>query len=88
MTGNNYTNPNEMQIDAELEVCRQIRDKLGGAVEQWRTSSTLLRTSAKSALVAKEHYILIQTERLVGDLFIISSCYAFNLNIQFISCVS
>lgn len=53
----------EMQTDAELEVCRQIRDKLGGAVEQWRTSANLLRTSAKSALVAKEHYESIQTSR-------------------------
>lgn len=63
VTGNSYSNPMEMQTDAELEVCRQIRDKLGGAVEQWRTSANLLRTSAKSALVAKEHYESIQTSR-------------------------
>lgn len=52
-----------MRLDAELEASRQIRDKLGGAVEQWRTSASLLRTSAKSALVAKEHYDTIQTSK-------------------------
>lgn len=31
-----FSNPNEIRIDAELEISRQIRDKLGGAVEQWR----------------------------------------------------
>lgn len=79
-------------MDAELEISRQIRDKLGGAVEQWRhglslyliislkmsksiremiivfffsnrTSAYLLRTSAKSALAAKESYDLIQISR-------------------------
>lgn len=63
ITDSNYTNPNEMKIDAELETARQIRDKLGGAAEQWRTSANLLSTSAKSALVANEQYALIQTSR-------------------------
>lgn len=63
ITGNSYTNPNEMKIDAELEASRQIRDKLGGAAEQWRTSANLLRTSAKSALIANEQYSLIETMR-------------------------
>lgn len=52
-----------MRIDTELEASRQIRDKLGGAAEQWRTSANLLRTSAKSALIANEQYALIPTSR-------------------------
>ncbi|XP_031623101.1 uncharacterized protein LOC116340645 [Contarinia nasturtii] len=67
ISGNNYTNPNEMNIDTELESSRQIRDKLGGTAEQWRTSANLLRTSAKSALLANEHYTLIQTSSSVKD---------------------
>lgn len=63
ITGNNYTNPDEMSLDKELETSRQIRDKLGGTAEQWRISANLLRTSAKSALLANEHYTLIQTSR-------------------------
>lgn len=60
-----------MRIDIELEASRQIRDKLGGAAEQWRTSANLLRTSAKSALIAKEQYAIIRTSRyryLLSDL--------------------
>lgn len=34
--GHRFSNPNEIRINAEMEICRQIRDKLGGAVEQWR----------------------------------------------------
>lgn len=52
-----------MKIDTELEASRQIRDKLGGAAEQWRTSAHLLRTSAKSASIANEQYASIQTLR-------------------------
>lgn len=36
ITEHRFTNPQEMKLDAELDICRQIRDKLGGAVEQWR----------------------------------------------------
>lgn len=54
-------NPNEVKLDAELESARQIRDKLGGTAEQWRTSANLLSTSAKSAMVASEQYGLIKT---------------------------
>lgn len=63
MTGNTYGDQNEMRIDAELEASRQIRDKLGGAAEQWRTSANLLRTSAKSASLAIEQYALIHSSR-------------------------
>lgn len=61
MTNNDYVNPNEVKLDAELESARQIRDKLGGAAEQWRASANLLSTSAKAAMVASEHYGLIKT---------------------------
>lgn len=63
ITGNSYTDSNEMKIDAELEAIRQIRDKFSGAAEQWRTAENLLRTSAKSALLANEHYNKFQDLR-------------------------
>lgn len=62
-TGNSYSSQLEIKLDGELEASRQVRDKLGGAVEQWRTSANLLRTSAKSALLANDHYKLIEKSR-------------------------
>lgn len=63
MTNNDYVNPNEVKVDSDLESARQVRDKLGGTAEQWRTSANLLSTSAKSAIVASEQYGLIKTSK-------------------------
>lgn len=50
-------------MDEDLESARQVRDKLGGATEQWRIAATLLRASAKAALVANEEWNSINTSR-------------------------
>lgn len=63
MNGGNYTSANEQQLDEDLESARQIRDKLGGAAEQWRTAANLLRAGAKAALVANEQWNLIISSR-------------------------
>lgn len=42
-----------------LDAARQIRDKLGGAAEQWRTAGNLLRTSAKGAFQAVDYWNLV-----------------------------
>lgn len=63
ITEGNYTNANEQQMDEELESARRVRDKLGGAAEQWRTAANLLRASAKAALVANEQWNLIKSSR-------------------------
>lgn len=60
VTGGNYTSKIEQQLDSNLEASRQIRDKLGGAAEQWRSAGNLLRTSAKSALQAGEFWNLVE----------------------------
>ncbi|XP_058065133.1 uncharacterized protein LOC131214819, partial [Anopheles bellator] len=40
--------PDEQRIDSELEAARDVRDRLGGAAEQWRTAGALLRAAAKA----------------------------------------
>lgn len=54
-------------MDEDLESARQIRDKLGGAAEQWRTAVNLLRASAKAAQVANEQWNLIVSSRYDRD---------------------
>lgn len=63
INGGNYTSANEQQMDDELESARKIRDKLGSAVEQWRTAANLLSTSAKAAQVANEQWNQITSVR-------------------------
>lgn len=58
-----YTNESEQKLDEELESARQIRDKLGGACEQWRISANLLHASTKEALLAVEHWRLVGASR-------------------------
>lgn len=60
VTGGIYSSVNEQRLDEELEAARHVRDKLGGAVEQWRTASNLLRASAQSALIASKHWNSIE----------------------------
>ncbi|XP_053676017.1 uncharacterized protein LOC128726244 [Anopheles nili] len=42
-----YGSPTEQKLDAELDSARDVRDRLGGAVEQWRIAGGLLRAAAK-----------------------------------------
>lgn len=63
INGGSYTSANEQQMDQSLESARQIRDKLGGAAEQWRTAGNLLRASAKAAQMANEQWNSIISSR-------------------------
>lgn len=63
VSAGNDTDPNELACETELETLRQIRDKLGSVVEQWRNAANLLRTSAKSAILANEQYALLSTSK-------------------------
>ena len=56
VTGGSYMTKTEQQLDESLESSRLMRDKLGGAVEQWRSAANFLRTSAKSAFQACENW--------------------------------
>uniref|UniRef100_A0A182RDR9 Uncharacterized protein n=1 Tax=Anopheles funestus TaxID=62324 RepID=A0A182RDR9_ANOFN len=42
-----YGTVNEQKLDIELDSARDVRDRLGGAVEQWRIAGGLLRAAAK-----------------------------------------
>lgn len=53
----------EQQLDDQLEVSRQIRDKIGAVAEQWHTAANLLKTSAKSAILAVECWNLVEPSR-------------------------
>lgn len=46
----------EESLDSQLEAARDVRDKLGSALEQWRICGILLRTSASSATQALKQW--------------------------------
>lgn len=55
ISGGTYNSSIEQDLDMELETAREIRDRLSGVAEQWRTSSNLLRAAAKGALQVRFH---------------------------------
>ncbi|XP_050077781.1 uncharacterized protein LOC126564731 [Anopheles maculipalpis] len=55
-----YGTMNEQKLDAELDSARDVRDRLGGAVEQWRIAGGLLRAAAKGLHQAVDHWELIR----------------------------
>ncbi|XP_037034063.1 uncharacterized protein LOC119072860 isoform X2 [Bradysia coprophila] len=63
VSGGTYTSKTEQRLDDQVEVARQIRDKLSAVAEQWNTSANLLKTSAKSAILAAECWNLVQPSR-------------------------
>lgn len=63
VSGGTYSSTLEQELDMELETAREIRDRLSGVAEQWRTSSNLLRTSAKGAVQAFEFWSLVGPSR-------------------------
>ncbi len=63
MSGGTYTSKTEQQLDDQLEVARQIRDKIGAVAEQWHTSANLLKASTKSAILAVECWNLVEPSR-------------------------
>lgn len=56
ISGGTYNSSIEQDLDAELETAREIRDRISGVAEQWRTSSNLLRAAANGALQAYEFW--------------------------------
>ncbi|XP_050083342.1 uncharacterized protein LOC126569958 [Anopheles aquasalis] len=66
-TDNTYGSPLEQQLDGELETARDVRDRLGGVVEQWRTAGGLLRAAAKGLHQTVEYWDLIGAVRSVRD---------------------
>lgn len=55
-----YSSVLEQRLDEELESAREIRDRLGGVSEQWRTAGLLMRASLKGLMQAVEHWKLVQ----------------------------
>ena len=58
ISGGTYNSSIEQDLDAELETAREIRDRVSGVAEQWRTSSNLLRAASKGAVQAFECWSL------------------------------
>uniref|UniRef100_A0A182NU02 Uncharacterized protein n=1 Tax=Anopheles dirus TaxID=7168 RepID=A0A182NU02_9DIPT len=58
-----YGSVTEQKLDAELDVARDVRDRLGGAVEQWRIAGGLLRAAAKGLHQVVEYWELIRPSR-------------------------
>ncbi|XP_030383123.1 uncharacterized protein LOC115630629 [Scaptodrosophila lebanonensis] len=56
ISGGTYMSRLEESIDAQLETARDIRDKLGSTLEQWRICGTLLRAAANSATQALKQW--------------------------------
>ncbi|XP_037958695.1 uncharacterized protein LOC119688115 [Teleopsis dalmanni] len=49
ISGGTYMSRLEESLDSQLETARDVRDKLGSALEQWHICGTLLRACANSA---------------------------------------
>lgn len=59
VSGGTYSTNFEQKLDMDLEMAREIRDRLGGVAEQWKTSGNLLRACAKEAIQAYECWNLV-----------------------------
>uniref|UniRef100_A0A182K1H9 Uncharacterized protein n=1 Tax=Anopheles christyi TaxID=43041 RepID=A0A182K1H9_9DIPT len=55
-----YGTVNEQRLDVELDAARDVRDRLGGAVEQWRIAGGLLRAAAKGLLQVVDYWELLR----------------------------
>uniref|UniRef100_A0A182PLR9 Uncharacterized protein n=1 Tax=Anopheles epiroticus TaxID=199890 RepID=A0A182PLR9_9DIPT len=58
-----YGTVKEQNLDAELDAARDVRDRLGGAVEQWRIAGGLLRAAAKGLHQVVEYWELIRPSK-------------------------
>ncbi|KAJ6647894.1 hypothetical protein Bhyg_03118 [Pseudolycoriella hygida] len=63
VSGGTYSSKMEQRLDDQLEASRRVRDKIGSVAEQWHTSANLLKTSAKSAILAVECWNLVKASR-------------------------
>uniref|UniRef100_A0A182YDT9 Uncharacterized protein n=1 Tax=Anopheles stephensi TaxID=30069 RepID=A0A182YDT9_ANOST len=58
-----YGTVHEQKLDAELDAARDVRDRLGGAVEQWRIAGGLLRAAAKGLHQVVDYWELIRPSK-------------------------
>uniref|UniRef100_A0A182J4X9 Uncharacterized protein n=1 Tax=Anopheles atroparvus TaxID=41427 RepID=A0A182J4X9_ANOAO len=58
-----YGSPTEQKLDGELDAARDVRDRLGGAVEQWRIAGGLLRAAAKGLHQTIDNWELLRSSR-------------------------
>ncbi|XP_067624362.1 uncharacterized protein synr [Eurosta solidaginis] len=61
ISGGTYMTRFEESLDTQLEAARDVRDKLGSALEQWRICGMLLRTGASSATQALQQWQQLAT---------------------------
>lgn len=67
ISGGTYNSTIEQSLDGELEALREIRDRLSGVAEQWRTSSNLMGAAAKGGVQAFEFWAQIISTNIVSD---------------------
>lgn len=67
VSGGTYNSTLEQDLDSELEASREIRDRLSGVSEQWRTASNLIGASAKGSQQAIEFWSLIASSKIPSD---------------------
>jgi hypothetical protein len=67
ISGGTYNTTLEQNLDLELETAREIRDRLCGVAEQWRTSGNLLRACAKCALQGFEYWSLVGPSKIASE---------------------
>ncbi|XP_037811207.1 uncharacterized protein LOC119603290 [Lucilia sericata] len=61
ISGGTYMSRLEESLDSQLEVARDVRDKLGSTLEQWRICGLLLRASANSATQSLKQWRKVKT---------------------------
>jgi hypothetical protein len=67
VSGGTYNSAIEQDLDSELEALREIRDRLSGVAEQWRTASNLIGAAAKGSLQSYEFWSLIASSKAPSD---------------------
>lgn len=67
VSGGTYNSTLEQDLDSELEASREIRDRLSGVSEQWRTANNLLGAAAQGSLQAFEFWSLISSSSVPSE---------------------
>lgn len=67
ISGGTYNSTLEQDLDSELDTAREVRDRLSGVAEQWRTSSNLLRAASKGAMQAFEFWSLVGSTKITSE---------------------
>lgn len=81
VSGGTYNSSLEQSLDSELEAAREVRDRLSGVAEQWRTASNLMGAAAKGSLQAFEFWSQVgqsknSSERIQLALDTRSACHS------------